>query len=114
MGLRGYLVVLDQQHPEQDEVGGLHVEGLVVERLAAHPLGVAQELRVHVAGKRKPPAGQRRQRAEHLDIAVAKFLELGIEFLLLVTHHSTLSFASVMTLRHFGSSLRTMSMSSSG
>ena len=41
MLLRGDLVVLDQQHAEQDELRGLHVESLVVERLGAKLLGGA-------------------------------------------------------------------------
>ena len=76
--------------------------------------GHPQEFRVDLAGKLEPRRRQRRQRAEHLDIAVAEFHEIGGKLFLRVAHHSTLILASWMILRHFGSSDLTKLIRSSG
>src|SRR5262245_10866266 len=114
MGLRADRVMLGKQHPEQDELGGLHVERLGVERTGAQLLGDAQELGIDLAGEFEARRRQRRQRAEHLDVAVAERLEVGRQLLLLRAHCCTLMLASWMILRHFGSSDRTNVISSSG
>ena len=101
--LRPDRIVLGQQHAEQNELRGLHVDHTGVERALAELLGDPEEFRVDLAGELELRRRQRWQCAEHLDIAVAEFDEVGGK-LLLVAHHSTLIFASGMTLRHFGSS----------
>ena len=114
MGLGADRVVLGEQHAEQDELRRLHVEHVGVERALAELLGHAQELRIDLAGELEPRRRQRRQRAEHLDIAVAEFHQIGGQLFLAVAHHSTLIFASWMILRHFGSSDLTKLIRSSG
>ena len=114
MGLRADGVVLGQQHSEQDELCSFHVEHAGIERAFAQLLGDAEELRVDVAGKFEPRRRQRRQRTEHLDIAVAEFHEIGGKLLLRVAHHSTLILASWMIFRHFGSSDLMKAINSSG
>src|SRR4029079_11040069 len=101
-------------HAEQDELGGLHIERLGVERAGAQLLGDAQEIGIDLAGEFEARGRQRRQSAEHLDVAVAERLEVGRQLLLVRAHCCTLMLASWMILRHFGSSDLTKAISSSG
>lgn len=55
-------VVLGEQHAEQDELRGLHVEDVVVKGMRTQLFGEAQEFRIDLAREREPRLGQRRQR----------------------------------------------------